>query len=334
VSTEKVRLTPEQETMLGTLYGRALESRSAHPILRDPHAERVVGLIDYDFRKLGVRGTVVTSIALRERQFDSWTAAFLARHPQATVLHLGCGLDSRVERLDPAPGVAWFDVDYPEVIELRRRLYPARPGYTMVASSVLDSGWPKGVPGDRPTLIVAEGLTMYLPPDEGPPLFRRLVQRFPEGELAFDSYSRLAVRLGKLNPVVRRAGATLRWGIDDPHELERAVPGLLLVEVLRAYDLAGSVMDRLPRAYRVSLWLMRRIPPWGTWGCCCATATETVRAAGAGMAARPVPGARPPPRPGRARRRLPAGRGYRRRRWSGSSGAGRGAVRPPGGAPA
>jgi O-methyltransferase involved in polyketide biosynthesis len=107
--------------MLGTLYGRALESRSAHPILRDPHAKRVVGMIDYDFRKLGVQGVVVTSIALRARPFDSWTAAFLARHPQATVLHLGCGLDSRAERLDPAPGVAWFDVDYPEVIELRRR---------------------------------------------------------------------------------------------------------------------------------------------------------------------------------------------------------------------
>jgi O-methyltransferase involved in polyketide biosynthesis len=263
---EKVRLTQEQETMLGTLYGRALESRSAHPILRDPHAERVVGLIDYDFRKLGVQGVVVTSIALRARQLDEWTAAFLARHPQATVLHLGCGLDSRAERLDPAPGVAWFDVDYPEVIELRRRLYPPRPGYTMIASSVLDPAWLEEVPGDLPTLIVAEGLSMYLPPDEGPRLFRRLVQCFPEGELAFDSYSRLAVRLGKLNPVVRRAGATLRWGIDDPRELEGAIPDLRLVQALRAYDLTDSVMDRLPRAYRVSLWLMRRIPPMGNLG--------------------------------------------------------------------
>jgi O-methyltransferase involved in polyketide biosynthesis len=53
MQSEKIRLTHEKETMLGTLYGRALESRSANPILRDEHAERVIGLIDYQFSKLG-----------------------------------------------------------------------------------------------------------------------------------------------------------------------------------------------------------------------------------------------------------------------------------------
>jgi hypothetical protein len=39
----------------------------------------------------------------------SWRA-----HPQATVLHLGCGLDSRVFRVDPPPSVRWYDVDQAE----------------------------------------------------------------------------------------------------------------------------------------------------------------------------------------------------------------------------
>ena len=259
MSIDKIRLTPEKETMLGTLYGRALESRSPTPLLRDEHAERAVSMIDYDFTKLGVSAMVVTSVALRARQFDRWTAAYLAQHPDAVVLHLGCGLDSRVYRVDPPPTVSWFDVDYPDVIELRQRLYPARESYQMIGSSVLGPGWLENVPRDRPAITVAEGLSMYLPKPEGMPLFARLVTHFGTGELAFDCFSRFAVRFGKLNPVVRRTGAKLEWGIDDPRELERSIPGLRLVEALRAYDLTGPALDRLPTAYRVSLWLMRRI---------------------------------------------------------------------------
>jgi O-methyltransferase involved in polyketide biosynthesis len=44
--------------------------------------------------------------------------------PDAVVLHLACGLDSRVLRIDPGPTVAWFDLDQEPVIDLRRRLYP------------------------------------------------------------------------------------------------------------------------------------------------------------------------------------------------------------------
>jgi methyltransferase (TIGR00027 family) len=266
VQTEKLRLTQEKETMLGTLYGRALESRSANPILRDELAERVIGLIDYDFSRLGVNPVVATSIALRARQFDRWTAAFVAQHSDAVVLHLGCGLDSRVYRVDPPPGVSWFDVDYPEVIELRQRLYQQRQAYTMLGASVLDPNWLAGVPQDRPTLIVAEGLSMYLPEREGIPLFARLVSYFPTGELTFDAFSRVAIRLGKLNPVVRRTGSTLTWGIDDPRILERSIPRLHLVEDLRAYDLTGPGIHKLPRSYRVSLWLMRRIPAMSNLG--------------------------------------------------------------------
>jgi O-methyltransferase involved in polyketide biosynthesis len=266
VTTQRVRLTKEKETMLGTLYARALESRSADPILRDAHAERVVGLIDYDFRRLGVNRNLVLSVALRARQFDTWASSFLTKHANAVVLHLGCGLDSRIYRVDPPPTVDWFDVDYPDVIELRRRLYPKRPGYTMVGTSVTAPEWLEQVPNDRPSMVVAEGLTMYLQPQNGVQLLRRLVDHLPTGEMAFDVFSRVAVRLGVLNPVVRASGARLAWGIDDFRELEAAVPGLHVIEVLRAYDLVGPGLERLAPGYRFALRLMKRIPAMGNLG--------------------------------------------------------------------
>ena len=91
---------------------------------------------------------------MRARQFDLWTVDYLAGHPDAVVLHLGCGLDSRVYRLDPPPAVSWFDVDFPDVIELRRRLYPERAGYQTIGSSLADLGWvaddPQRSPGVDP----------------------------------------------------------------------------------------------------------------------------------------------------------------------------------------
>ena len=66
------------------------------------------------------------------------------------MLHLGCGLDSRFFRLDPGPGVEWYDVDYPDVAELRRQLYPGREHYHVVAASVTDPAWLADVPA-RPS---------------------------------------------------------------------------------------------------------------------------------------------------------------------------------------
>jgi O-methyltransferase involved in polyketide biosynthesis len=67
---------------------------------------------------------------------------------------------------------------------------------------------------------------MYLPERAGTRFSTRLVSYLPTGELVCDVFSRVAVRLGRLNPVVRRTGASLHWGIDDPRELERRIPAL------------------------------------------------------------------------------------------------------------
>lgn len=157
MEAEKVHLTKEKETSLITLYSRALESRSKDPVLQDEAAGEAIRRIDYDFGRLKLRKVLALSIAIRAKQFDLWTSQYLAETPDATVLHLGCGLDSRNFRLNPNASVRWFDVDYPEVIEVRRRLYPERVGYHMIGSSLTDPGFLDEVPTDRPAMIVARG---------------------------------------------------------------------------------------------------------------------------------------------------------------------------------
>jgi O-methyltransferase involved in polyketide biosynthesis len=262
IRVRAAHLTGERETMLGTLYLRALDSRSADPVLDDRMADDAVRRIDYDFGRFGERRDHAIAVAMRARTLDLWVREFLAAHPRATVLHLGCGLDSRVHRVGPPAGARWFDVDHPEVIELRRRLYPERDGYRTIGSSVTDPRWLDEVPEGGPVMVVAEGLLMYLTAPDVGRLLRRLTRRFDSGQLAFDAVSPLGLRLQRLVPVVRSTGASLRWGVAGPREVERLVPGLELVTELTAADLADArALGRFSRPFRLRLRLVNGIPP-------------------------------------------------------------------------
>ena len=264
MAIEKVQLSKEKQTLLGTLYGRALESRTAEPVLRDPWAEQAITRIDYDFARLRMKAEHGLSVAFRARAFDRVTREFLDAHPRATVLHLGCGLDSRVFRLDPTSTVRWYDVDYPDVIDLRRRLYPdrsAESGYQLVASSVTESGWLAEIPRDRPTLVLAEGVLMYLTAATARSLIVRLSAHMPEGLLAFDAMSTAGLRLQRFNPVLKATGARLSWGLDDPRQLLEWAPRLELLDQVSATDfLDKGDLARFSFGQRLGLRLIAAIP--------------------------------------------------------------------------
>ncbi|MDC0719997.1 class I SAM-dependent methyltransferase [Nannocystis bainbridge] len=252
-NAEKIELSGVQETLLITLHARALESRSPDPILRDETAERLVESIAYDFARLkSAQGDRFTT-SVRAKQLDAWTREYLEAHPDATVLHLGCGLDSRVIRVAPPPTVRWFEVDLPEVIAARRRLYPEQPHVEMIGVSVTEPTWLGQIADDRPTLVVAEGLLPYLSAAEVEDLLRRIVVRFPEGQVLFDALSPRALRSQGLHSSLRKTGAQLVWGLDDPHELESHVFGL---ELMDEWPLIGS-----PDVAKLG-WLKGKVLAW------------------------------------------------------------------------
>ena len=236
---EKVSLRGAKETLLITLSAKAGESRLPDSLLRDRFAAEAMKRIDYDFSRLRIDRDMMIGVALRAHVIDGWTHDFIERHPEATVLHLGCGLDARVFRIEPPPGIRWFDVDYPDVVALRERLYPSRENYTLLGSSVTEPGWVEAVPRDQPVFVIAEGLLPYLQEQEVLQLLRRVTGHAPGGELALDAYSRFGLTMIGLQPSVRATGAVLRWALDDPKDLTRQIPRLDLVEELTGYGADG-----------------------------------------------------------------------------------------------
>lgn len=253
-----IDLTGPPQTMLATLYAKALDAQSPHSVLHDEFARAAVERIEYDWSRTTITPTSAAGVAMRSAHFDRWAREFLAAHDVANVVHLGCGLDARVYRLDPGPGVEWFDVDHPSVITLRDRIYPPREHCTTIAASVTDPGWLDRIPADRPTLILGEGLTMYLTEADGLALLRRVVARFPSGELQFDAFSRFGIRFQVVNAVVRRSGSTLHWAIEKPSDIVDAVPGVRPVTVQPVFE--AHDFGELGRYYRFVQAVMSKVP--------------------------------------------------------------------------
>jgi methyltransferase (TIGR00027 family) len=245
VDFSSVRWGSVEWTNLVTVYLRAYESRSHHSILGDHAAAEAVERIDYDFKRIHRSSVPATNqylVTLRAKHLDDWCAAFLQRHADAVVLHLGCGLDGRPFRLVPPPSVLWFDIDKPGVIALRSRLYDDTEHYRMIGASVTDPHWLDQIPAGRPTLVVAEGLLMYLQESEVRRLLERLTDRY-SGEMLFDTLSPLAPRLSKVF-----TKAIVKWGIGNVREMETWNPRLRFVEqtsALAGYEKIETTAVRL-----------------------------------------------------------------------------------------
>jgi O-methyltransferase involved in polyketide biosynthesis len=259
--TDKVSvdLSGPAQTMLTTLYCKALDADLDRPILGDGFAKETVDRIDYDWRELGIAPRWTPLVTVRTAQYDIWASQFLAAHQHATVVHLGCGLDSRVFRLDPGPGVEWYDIDYPGVIALRENVFPTRSQYHLVATSATDPSWLERIPGDRPTLLLAEGVSMYLTERDGVALLQHVVDRFPSGELQIDFYNWLAIRSQKTHKLQRQSGSTLYWGVNRPADILNRVSGARLLTAVTFFD--AATFSRTSAAFRLARRLVRAAPP-------------------------------------------------------------------------
>ncbi|GHG11735.1 MULTISPECIES: class I SAM-dependent methyltransferase [Amycolatopsis] len=252
MSRLRPELDPLRETLLLTLYARALDAKQPHPILGDTHSAGLADRIDYDFAKLKLKPSLVCGTALRAKKLDEAVRAFVAVHPDAVVLDLGCGLDTRVLRCDPPGSVDWYDVDFPDVVALRPRFLPDRS--RCLGADLTTPGWLDSLPRDRPAMIVAEGLLPFLPGDSFQRMTRELTAHFVTGELAINGYTRFAAWSMKYHPTIKAIGITAAQGFDDPHDPATWDAGLTLAEeqlLARAPE-----VDAFPQPLRAATRLM------------------------------------------------------------------------------
>jgi O-methyltransferase involved in polyketide biosynthesis len=99
------------------------------------------------------------------RHIDRTIHQFLGEHPWATIVNLGCGLDTTFERVDNGK-LLWYDLDLPDVVELRSHYIEQGPRRRFIASSILDEAWMDSLDSAVPTLFIAGGVLYYLKPEK------------------------------------------------------------------------------------------------------------------------------------------------------------------------
>jgi len=226
-------LSDIEESLLLPLFIRAIESQRPDALIIDEHAQTLVQKLNLDeiyFNQAQVGEEVQVSILLRNRQFDRITTDFLTKNPDAVVVYLGCGLDTRFNRVDDGK-VEWFDLDLPEVIALRKELIGGDSDrYHLLACSVLDHAWMDSVSiqKSRPFLFQAEGLFMFFEEAQVRELVLALKDHFPRFELVFDAFSPFFVWANNRRVARTKVGAKTNWALQRGKELETWGDGIHL----------------------------------------------------------------------------------------------------------
>jgi len=232
--THSIRnLNEISQTLLIPLYFRALESQRPDALIRDPKAAELVSQLDCDFSGVQKMKNDQVNILLRAREFDRQARAFLAEHPDGVIVDLGCGLDTRFERIDNGQ-VHWYGLDLPEVIELRKELLEETQRSHTIGCSVLDFSWMDALRNqtDKPILFLAEGLLVYLELADVKGLIQAMTRRFPGAELVCEAYSPFVIRFHPRPSAV----ALPRWGLKDDREVETWAPGICLLNQWCYFD--------------------------------------------------------------------------------------------------
>ncbi len=245
------------ETLLLPLVFRAAESQRPDAMLRDPQAVEIVKQIEYDPDRVLKKSRDQVTVLMRVREFDRCARVFLDQHPDGIIVDIGCGLDTRFERLDNGR-VEWYGLDLPDVVALRRQLLVETPRSHLLACSALDLAWLDRIDArrERAHLFLAEGVFMFLDGAQVQQLVCALRQRFPGAELVFDAFTPLMVRMNPvLHPVLKKIDVSMRWGLKDSRELETWAAGIRLLSEWYYFD--------QPEPRLGTMKLVRWIPGFG-----------------------------------------------------------------------
>ncbi len=248
-----ITLSEEKETLLIPLYGKAMETLKKSPILLDSKALEIVEKINYNFKSLKIPAKTNTMMCLRAKIIDSFVISVLTNEQDSVVLHLGCGLDSRYVRVNNR-NVDWYDLDYKEVIDIRRNFYNETEKYHLILSSVTEFEWIDKIPrGHKQYLVVAEGLFMYLKENEIKEILMSIKKRIGHYTLILDAFNVFTAKNANNHPSIKKTGAKIHWGIDNPLELTKWDLGIQFLkviyftsnEVIEKFDLITKLLYRI-----------------------------------------------------------------------------------------
>lgn len=219
----ETRLSNVPETMLITLWAKAVETNRTDALLRDWKALELMRKIEYDFSKFKKAKFSQAGCVVRARLIDAEIERFLSLHPDAVVIQLGAGLDARYERLGCPEVTHWYDLDLDEATQLRRTLLAESERNTFLSASLFDTEWMEQVRAhNKPTLVVIEGVLMYFAPAEVKAFFQNLCTHLDNATILFDMLAYALVGRAKQHDSLSKVSPSVefKWSLLESREME------------------------------------------------------------------------------------------------------------------
>ncbi len=216
------------KTLYIPLYGKSFVSKKGI-ILKDEYAENIWDSEGFELKRSSKNKYLAYFMAMRAKIFDKWLSGKISLYDtDISVLHLGCGMDSRNKRVDFTSG-EWYDVDLDTVITERKKYFSENDNYHLIPTDIRAEGWIENLPKTKTALVVLEGITMYLTKDELKDVLLRICGHFDTVHVLADFYSEKAAKLSKYKNPVNDVGVNTVYGTDDPHFPE-SIPHLLFIK--------------------------------------------------------------------------------------------------------
>ncbi len=215
-----------QETLVIPLFGRLVCSERFPELFSDPEAKRICDSLDYDFaekrKKMESPAGLFGALEAAQRQYDlrCEVEAYLKEHPKAAVVNLGCGLDDTFRKCENGL-CRGYNIDLPDVIDIRNELLPAVEREQNLACDLNDDSWMDSIDASSGAVFFAAGVFYYFETEEVRKLFAAMAARFPGAVLAFDSCNERGAKLMR-KTWLKEAGITdvsAFFSLEDEAEL-------------------------------------------------------------------------------------------------------------------
>lgn len=228
------------KTLYIPLYGKSLVSKKGI-ILRDSKAEEIWSKEGFELKGKSMSKWLAYNMAMRARVFDDWTDKMLKETPDAVVIHIGCGMDSRCLRVTQKYRL-WVDCDFPDVLDIRRQYYEESDSYRMMTLNATDTEQIRELPEADFAIVVLEGLSMYLTNDELKALIAALQAKYQRISVLMDVYTEFGAKASEKKNPINDVGVTKTYGVDD---IDGLLEGTGVKKISEHSFTPGELIDEL-----------------------------------------------------------------------------------------
>ncbi|WP_022818925.1 class I SAM-dependent methyltransferase [Fusobacterium russii] len=225
----KVNLQGVAETLLIPYYARVYGSRFYKNKFYDKYALEVFEKIDYDFSKFEKGKMSIWGCLSRSKILDREAKKIIDQYPNITCISIGCGFDTRFNRIDNGE-INWYGIDFPEVIDLRNRIFLNKKREKYLGANALEESWAEQIKEEKEVLIILEGILMYFKEEEIKNLFKILKKYFPNAIILAEFSRPGLIKYQKKHDTLSKVSATLYWGISKSKDIEKIAPEVKFIE--------------------------------------------------------------------------------------------------------